>query len=99
MQCVSTRGGATSTLTDAISRGLAPDGGLYVVDPLPRAATFPPTGSLQQRSVDLLRPFFYGEALGGELESIIKAAFDFDAPTRWLDDSTGLLELFHGPTA
>jgi threonine synthase len=80
-------------------RGIAPDGGLYVVDPLPRAANFAPTGTLHQRSVDLLRPFFYGEALGGQLDPIIKAAFDFDAPTRWLDDRTGLLELFHGPTA
>ncbi|MFT3841288.1 MAG: threonine synthase [Myxococcaceae bacterium] len=99
MQCVSTRGGSTATLTEAMTRGLAPDGGLYVVDPLPRTANFPPTGTLHQRSVDLLRPFFYGEALGGQLDPIVKAAFDFDAPTRWLDDRTGLLELFHGPTA
>jgi threonine synthase len=82
-----------------MTRGLAPDGGLYVVDPLPKSVSFSPTGTLISHAVEVLRPFFYGEGLGGELDAIFRAAFDFDAPTRWLDDTTGLLELFHGPTA
>lgn len=86
MLCLSTRSpdGPFVSLADAISRGLAPDGGLYVPERVPR-------------SRDVLKPYFEGERL--DLEAITKAAFTFPAPIRWLDDRTGLLELFHGPTA
>ena len=99
MKCVSTRGGDSVPLSEAIARGLAPDGGLYVVDPLPKTVAFSDSGTLISHAVEVVRPFFYGEGLGGELDAIFRAAFNFDAPTRWLDDTTGLLELFHGPTA
>ena len=36
MRFLSTRGGAETTLVDAVMQGLAPDGGLYVPDELPR---------------------------------------------------------------
>ncbi len=98
MRCVSTRGGPSVPLTEAITRGLAPDGGLYMVEPLPAAPTV--TGdTLAARAVSLLRPFFDGEPLAPHLAAIVEGAFTFDAPTRWLDADTGQLELFHGPTA
>ncbi len=100
MRCVSTHGGAPVTLSEAITAGLAPDGGLFMVDPLPRAPDLSHTkSSLPTRALELLRPFFAGEVLEKHLPGIVDGAFTFDAPTRWLDPDTGQLELFHGPTA
>jgi len=86
MRCVSTRSprGPFVSLTDAIARGLAPDGGLYVPERVPQ-------------SRDVLAPYFEGEKL--DPAEISRAAFTFPAPLRWLDERTALLELFHGPTA
>ncbi|MDP1828296.1 MAG: threonine synthase [Archangium sp.] len=98
MKVYSTRGGSEVSLSEAISVGLAPDGGLYTPPAL--AAHSGPWGAdLQSRVSTLLRPFFAGEVLEHSLEQIIGETFTFDAPTKWLSDDTGLLELFHGPTA
>ncbi len=98
MIVTSTRGGSSVTLSEAIATGLAPDGGLYM--PPPMAAHVGAWGNdLRTRALTLLRPFFVDELLAPHLETIINEAFTFDAPTKWLSDDTGLLELFHGPTA
>jgi threonine synthase len=98
MKVSSTRGGSEVSLSEAISVGLAPDGGLYTPPAL--AAHHGPWGhDLPTRVSTLLRPFFAGEVLEPSLEDIVREAFTFDAPTKWLLDDTGLLELFHGPTA
>jgi threonine synthase len=102
MQFVSTRGqAAPAGLSAAIAAGLAPDGGLYVPESLPSLspADFDGRETLPEIAAALLRPFFDGDALAGELDAICAQAFDFPAPLRRLDDGTGLLELFHGPTA
>jgi threonine synthase len=97
---VSTRGGAAATLTAAITAGLAPDGGLYLPErPLPRPAGAPASRALPDVARWVLAPCFAGEPLERELAAISRAAFAFDAPTRWLTGGDGLLELFHGPTA
>lgn len=98
MKVASTRGGSEVSLSEAIAVGLAPDGGLYTPPSL--AAHHGPWGSdFHTRVITLLRPFFAGEVLEPSLEDIVREAFTFDAPTKWLSDDTGLLELFHGPTA
>lgn len=98
MRVLSTRGGSEVSLSEAIAVGLAPDGGLYTPPTL--AANGGPWGEdLVTRVLTLLRPFFAGEVLEPHLEAIVREAFTFDAPTTWLDEQTGLLELFHGPTA
>lgn len=86
MRCVSTRSpeGPSVSFVEAIRRGLAPDGGLWVPERVPK-------------SRDVLKPYFEGEPL--DPAEIVRAAFTFPAPVRWLDETTGLLELFHGPTA
>jgi len=96
MRCVSTRGGTPVTLCEAIAKGLAPDGGLYVPELLPRVSIT--VGALELSGVaqQLLAPYFVGEPL--PLEDICRAAFTFDAPMTALGDDF-LLELFHGPTA
>jgi threonine synthase len=102
MRYVSTRGDTPPTaLSQALAAGLAPDGGLFVPQSLPRhaLAEFDSATTLADTAAILLRPFFAGDALEPELETICREAFDFDAPLRRLDATTQLLELFHGPTA
>jgi threonine synthase len=100
----STRGAAESAgIGEAIAAGLAPDGGLYVPEALPRLdpSAFDPHGSLADTAEHLLHPFFAGHPLAAELPAICAEAFAFDAPLRPLPQHPGaaMLELFHGPSA
>ena len=82
MRFVSTRGqAAPATLSQAIAAGLAPDGGLYVPESLPRLshADFEGRESLPEIAATLLRPFFDGDALADALDAICAQAFDFPA--------------------
>ena len=103
MRFVSTRGPAPAVgLGQAIAAGLAPDGGLYVPEALPRLdpQAIDPAGSLAEVAAAILRPYFEGDPLAAQLDAICREALDFDTPLRplpWLDAQ--LLELFHGPTA
>lgn len=98
MNVASTRGGPAVPLSVAIAEGQAPDGGLYMPPLLPPRQG--PWGTtLAQRALTTLRPFFADDRLADALPACIDDAFSFPAPTRWLDERTGLVELFHGPTA
>src|SRR5437867_8219286 len=81
--------------------GLAPDGGLYVPESIPRleASVFEPSSqpSLHSTGARVLSPFI--ECLSEQaLKSIIAKAWDFPIPLVKLEDRIYLLELFHGPT-
>ena len=103
MRMLSTRGIAPpASISDAIAAGLAPDGGLYMPETLP---CFTPTdfdgdATLAQVGKRLLRPFFVGDVLEGELDAICDAAFAIDPPLRAFGETNDyILELFHGATA
>ena len=103
MRYLSTRGGQEAGLVDAVMRGLAADGGLFVPDALPRFDPAAVRGeSLAEISAEVLAPFFAGSGLEPELGAICRDAFDFPLPLKpLLADGAELsvLELFHGPTA
>lgn len=103
LRYVSTRGGSPAVgLGAAIAAGLAPDGGLYVPETMPRLdiATFDPAGALADTAATLLAPFFAGDPLAQALPAICAEALDFPVPHRALPaDGAHVLELFHGPTA
>ena len=103
MKYVSTRGSAPALdLSAAIAMGLAPDGGLYVPQSLPRfdAEDFDDLDTLAEVGALLIAPFCAGDALAGKLSGICSEAFAFPAPLRPLASPRDhLLELFHGPTA
>jgi len=104
MRYVSTRDpGHSATLSQALRRGLAPDGGLYVPERFPAlaAADFGTTSTLAEVAPRFLAPFFEGDALAAELGAIVREAFDFPVPLVPLagPDDAAVLELFHGPTA
>ncbi len=109
MNYVSTREGKNGvTASQAIVRGLAPDGGLYVPEKLPaidldfvRALC---GDDYRTRAVKVLG-LFLEEFSADELTAIAGASYadNFDtpaiAPLRLLDDDTAVLELWHGPTS
>lgn len=102
MRYVSTRDRShRATLSEAISRGLAPDGGLYVPEAFPslNPAEAPRDASLAEVAEWLLRPFAAGDPLAKALPEICRSAFDFPVPLKPLREDTAVLELFHGPTA
>ena len=103
MRYSSTRGHSPAVpISQAIAAGLAPDGGLYVPEMLPKLdpSAFDPRGSLADTAATLLAPFFAGDPLATELRAICTEALDFATPLRALPQHNGnVLELFHGPTA
>jgi threonine synthase len=104
MRYLSTRGGPSVALEDAIMSGTAPDGGLYVPEQLPHfnPVNLPVEAPLAEIAAIVLEPFFAGSSLEGELQDICLEAFNFPAPLRAIAEGSerlSVLELFHGPTA
>lgn len=90
------------TLHEAVVKGLAPDGGLY----MPQFLYHLPQEFFD--SIHLL-PFneiakivanaFFGEDVeAGALDDIVDDTLQFDCPVRQLTDNIFSLELYHGPT-
>lgn len=111
MRYISTRHGraaATSRdFTEILLSGLAPDGGLYVPQRLPRyrAAWFGALRGLSYAEIAarVTQPFLGNAVPAAEWRRIIEAAYrpfthPAVAPLRQLDSNLWLLELFHGPT-
>ena len=108
MSFFSTRGGSVVTASQAILRGLAADGGLYVPAMFPqvtsdRIAALSGMG-YTRRALEILA-LFLEDFSRPEIEKAVGAAYGegrFDdpavAPVKRLDDNTWVLELFHGPT-
>ena len=91
-------------LSDAIARGLAPDGGLYVPTELPTISLreFEGARSIPEVAEVLLKPFAAGDAIAKQIPAIVNDAFNFPAPIVEVHGAGGplsVLELFHGPTA
>jgi threonine synthase len=105
MHYISTRNADHAvTLGEAIARGIAPDGGLYVPQEFPHFATrqFESDFELPQIAARLLAPFAAGDPLTEELPAICNEAFSFPAPLASLPNAPAplsVLELFHGPTS
>jgi threonine synthase len=103
MKMISTRGLAPPVgASEAMAAGLAPDGGLYMPDTLPRLAPddFAGLVRLPQIAERLLRGFFAGDPLETKLPAICREAFAVEPVLRPLGaPGDHVLELFHGPTA
>ena len=89
-----------ATASEAIQRGLAPDGGLYVPQTLPRVS-LEIAGPPAEVAQDILRPFFARDPLAGSLSEIAREALNLPAsivPLEGAPSEVDVLELFHGPT-
>jgi threonine synthase len=105
LKFVSSRGAAPAvSLSEAIARGLAPDGGLYIPTRLPAVdpAGFAGVTALPDIARGALGGFFDGDRLQPALGEIAQAALGLNAPTTAVlgaADPLFALELYHGPTA
>ncbi len=107
MRYYSTRGKTDYTgAKNAIIKGLAPDGGLFVpAEPLtPYAPEYLPAGNYREIAAAVFEPFLddYPEAV---IEQAVQSAYSVESfdhpditPLAKLSDRTHILELFHGPT-
>ena len=82
--------------------GLAPDGGLYVPEEIPRypQAVLSSLGTMDYRDIafETIKPYVRDDIPDTVLQDIIQAAYPFSAPLVSVADRFAL-ELFHGPTA
>lgn len=102
MKVASTRNPNKSIdLSQAIMRGLADDGGLYIPVEFPTVdmSEFSQSDSYAHFAEKVLNYFFHDETLADTLGEITRRAFNFDVPLKKLDKNTYMLELHHGPTS
>lgn len=103
MKCISThKNAAPVSFLEAMRKGLADDGGLYVPEQIP---SLPqsfwkslPERSLQQIGFQIARLFLKDEIDDDSLRAIVEDSMNFSAPLVPLSDNLYILELFHGPT-
>lgn len=92
----------TASLEQAVIKGLAPDGGLYVPERLPKL----PRAFLRNMSAMTLPEVGYAvtsfvlnsDVPANVLHDIVFDAFNFDIPLIETASGKFVLELFHGPT-
>ena len=85
--------------SQAILKGLAADGGLFVPSVLPSLSDKVSLSlSYADFASEVLKPFFEGDELYDELGDICRGAFSFPVVLNELKD-VSVLELFHGPTS
>lgn len=109
MRYISTRGAEDQTpilFSEALLKGLAPDGGLYIPTHFPILNLLDAswqTMTYQERCFKILKPFM-PEINAQDLRLAIDKAYDDKftspqiAPLAYLDDHTAVLELFRGST-
>ena len=107
MNYTGTRGKCAITSSEAIARGLAADGGLFVPESFPQFSA-EEIGKLvsmdyRKRAVEVLGKYltdFSREELTECVDGAYCGTFDNDepAPLREVDSRTFLLDLWHGPT-
>ena len=106
MKFVSTRNDKKElTFSEAIMKGLADDGGLYVPVALPKIdiATLdydPDSDPYSKLAAQLIKPFAEGDVIEKDIAEICERAFDFPIKLAYdaKNDRHALLELFWGPT-
>ncbi|MBA2726874.1 MAG: threonine synthase [Parachlamydiaceae bacterium] len=90
------------SLEDAVMKGLAEDGGLFMPDHIPHMPEtfFNQIGSLsfQEIAFEVGKMFLEGIIPVNEQREIVSKAFNFEAPLKELSSDIYALELFHGPT-
>lgn len=89
-------------LAEAVMTGLAPDGGLYMPESLPKLPKnlLMQMGSMpfQDIAFEVSKKLFLEDIPEEILRSIVNEAFNFKVPFTELEKNLYALELFHGPT-
>ncbi|WP_149276352.1 threonine synthase [Pareuzebyella sediminis] len=87
---------------DAVIKGIAPDRGLYFperITPLPNSF-FEHIEKLSNEEIafQAIHDFVSEDIPDPTLRNILQEVLDFDFPVKEIEENTGVLELFHGPT-
>ena len=108
MRYISTRGKAPAVgFEDVVLTGLAPDGGLYIPEALPRidAAQLQAWKNLSyaELAFEVMKPFVAGSISDADFRAMIEASYATFShpdvtPLKHLYDNDYLLELYYGPT-
>lgn len=102
MKYYSTRGnGESYSFGEAVIKGLAPDGGLFLPEAFPvNNLSYDELTALtmHERITHLLYPFVKTDFTLEGFSTIIRKVFSFPCITKILSDNLSILELFHGPT-
>jgi threonine synthase len=92
----------TVELREAVTKGLAPDNGLYMPERIP---ALPPTFienlhnlSFSEIGFQVAKNILSGTLPDEELRKIVDHTIQFDAPLIEIEPNVHALELFHGPT-
>lgn len=92
----------TFSLKEALFKGLAPDGTLFMPERIPTLPQSFIEGfhelTLSQIAFEVLKPFVQNEVPDGVLQRIVEETFSFGIPLVKVEDKIYSLELFHGPT-
>ena len=90
------------SLREAVLKGLAPDGGLFMPETIPRLPLdfFETlhTRALPDMAFEVAKHFVGQDIPDQDLRRIVEEAINFDAPLIKLSGNIEVLELFHGPT-
>jgi threonine synthase len=90
------------TLKEAVFKGLPSDNGLFMPESIPKLeANFIKNlkdHSFQSIAFTVAKTLIGGVIPDKDLKKLIEQSMDFTAPVVKLDDSTHVLELFHGPS-
>ena len=91
-----------ATLKEVVTKGLAPDGGLYMPEDIPPLDDlfFKRMNDMnfQEIAFEVAAHFINGALPDDDLKRMIFDALDFPIPLIHINNSTYTLELFHGPT-
>lgn len=103
MKYYSTNGNAPlASLKDAVIKGLAPDGGLYMperISVIPKAFFNNLEGMTFQEIAYVVANTLFGEDVESDkLKALVYDALNFPIPLKKVEDNIYVLELFHGPT-
>ena len=105
MEYISTRGSRVGSFQDALMKGLAQDGGLFVPSEWPQINTndFKSDLSYEDLTAKIVKPFIGSEIKDDDLQNIIKNAYsDFSSPDpvtfKKISQGEIIVELFNGPT-
>lgn len=96
---ISTRGAGPAPFREALFRGMAPDGGLYVPRSVPALEGIPPVGAgFSATARWVARRWLAGAAAPDVVDGIVEDALDFPVPLVEVEPGAFVLELFHGPS-
>lgn len=103
MKYYSTNGKAPmASLKDAVIKGLAPDGGLYMPERIPSIpqAFFKNLQEMSFREIAYVvaNTLFGDDVESDKLKGIVYDALNFPIPLKKIEENIYVLELFHGPT-